>query len=95
MQPIKPMFNRKKLYRERLEFFIIQHMMRYRALFLICGMLLLMLAALGAYFSPVVTLACLCAAALILLNYASFESLTLWARILAWVFSWRFDNDKG
>ena len=88
------MFNRKKLYRERLEFFLIQYMMRYRALFFASGMLLLVLATLGAYFSPGITLACLCAAGLILLDYASFESLTLWARFLAWVFSMLIDHEK-
>lgn len=85
--------NRRRLARERLEYYLVYLILAYRRLVLIVGLLLLVYAIAAIFFNRIVVFAALLPAIYLLLLSNSYNAVLFTARLGAWIGTlWRYDD---
>jgi hypothetical protein len=87
------MFNRRRLARERLEYYLVYLILAYRRLILIVGLLLLVFAIANIFLNRIAGFAALLPAIFLLLLGNSYNAVVYTARLGAWIGTlWRYDD---
>jgi hypothetical protein len=87
------MSNRRRLARERLEYYLVYLILAYRRLILIVGLLLLVFAIANIFLNRIAGFAALLPAIFLLLLSNSYNAVIYTARLGAWIGTlWRYDD---
>ena len=87
------MFNRRRLARERLEYYLVYLILAYRRLILIVGLLLLVFAIANIFLNRIAGFAALLPAIFLLLLGNSYNAVVYTARLVAWFATlWRQED---
>ena len=87
------MFNRRRLARERLEYFLVYLILAYQRLILIAGLLLLAFGVTNIFVNRIIGLAALLPAIFMLLLGNSYNAVVYTARLGAWIGTLRLHDD--